>query len=129
MVPGASPVGSTTIWRRNSGLIFRYGTSGTTKPPSVSEAYITSGLVMCLSTLMRGTGRSARIEPVVMSSRPSAGMSMAVCEQPPSPTSVTAPMPASTARRESISISVARRAGSFLFVETVKFPTPSKRRA
>ena len=60
MVPGASPVGSTTIWRRHFGSIFLNGTSGSMKLSSWKEAYISSGCVTCLSTLIFG-----RTVPVV----------------------------------------------------------------
>src|SRR5690242_8622501 len=99
MVPGASPVVSTTIWRRNSGLTLRYGTSGTLKPLSVKAAYITSALVTFLSTLI--AGRIGGTEPVAVLSSWSIGIPPSPeVEQPAALSSASAPAPDRTARRE-----------------------------
>ncbi len=102
MVPGASPVGSTTTWRRHFGSIFLNGISGRVKFSSVNDAYIRSGEVTWRSTLILG-----RIEPVVMSSTWYAGISSAVMSiervQPAPAKSADEPRPRSAARREIVS--------------------------
>ncbi|WP_245480797.1 hypothetical protein [Mesorhizobium sp. M1E.F.Ca.ET.041.01.1.1] len=64
------------------------------------EAYITSGPVMFLSTLI--AGRIGCTEPVVVSSICNCGRSsVSVVLQPAMPSSARAPAPESMARRES----------------------------
>ena len=108
MVPGASPVGSTTTWRRHFGSIFLNGTSGRVKFSSVNDAYISSGEVTWRSTLIFG-----RIEPVDMSSTWYAGTSsaaMSIERVQPAPARMAAePRPRSAARREMVSGSSCER--------------------